>query len=141
MTPAGPRKPMKPARRRGRRGAAILPAAAFSGGFWTGHTRWPDGADTLVCCVETLLDAFRRAPSPRHRARFRRSPPPRPWGGEGHGHASYTILKGVSVARRKRWKPAVDTTLWIRASPACAPRHIPTSCDREHGVHSSVENE
>ena len=41
------------------------------------------------------------------------------------------MLKGVSVARRKRLNPAAVTTSRIRASPACAPRHSPTSCDRE----------
>ena len=45
------------------------------------------------------------------------------------------MLKGVSVARRKRLKPAEVTTSRMRASPACAPRHSPTSCDREQGVH------
>ena len=36
----------------------------------------------------------------------------------GYGRASYTMLKGVSVARRKRLKPAVDvTTSRMRFSP------------------------
>jgi hypothetical protein len=51
------------------------------------------------------------------------------------------MLKGVSVTRRKRLKPAEITTSRIRGSPACAPRHNQTSYDREQGVHSSVENE
>jgi hypothetical protein len=58
-----------------------------------------------------------------------------------HGRASYTMLKGVSVARRNRLKPAFVTTSRIRASPDCAPMHSPTSWDREHGVHRSVEKE
>ena len=51
------------------------------------------------------------------------------------------MLNGVSAARRKRLNPAEVTTSRMRASPACAPRHSPTSCDREHGVHSGAENE
>ena len=43
-------------------------------------------------------------------------------------------LKGVSVARRKCLKPPLVTTSRIRASPACAPRHMPTSCARDAGV-------
>jgi len=35
-----------------------------------------------------------------------------------HGRASYTKLKGVSMARRKRVKPAEFTTSRIRFSPA-----------------------
>ena len=57
------------------------------------------------------------------------------------GRASETMLNGVSVARRKRLKPAEVTTSRMRASPDCAPRQSPTSCDRDEGVHSSVENE
>jgi hypothetical protein len=49
------------------------------------------------------------------------------------------MLKGVSAARRKRLKPAEVTTSRIRFSPAYAPRHNPPSCEREQGVHSSVE--
>ena len=49
------------------------------------------------------------------------------------------MLNGVSVARRKRLNPADVTTSRMRASPAWAPRHSPTSCDREQGVHNSVE--
>ncbi len=51
------------------------------------------------------------------------------------------MLNGVSVARRKRVNPARVTTSRMRASPAWAPKHRPTSCDREHGVHSKVEKE
>ncbi len=58
-----------------------------------------------------------------------------------YGRASYTMLNGVSVARRNRLNPAVVTTSRMRDSPAWAPRHNPTSCDREHGVHSKVEKE
>jgi hypothetical protein len=58
-----------------------------------------------------------------------------------YGRASYTMLNGVSVALRKRLNPALDTTSRIRFSPDCAPRHSATSCEREHGVHSNVENE
>ena len=57
------------------------------------------------------------------------------------GRASYTMLKGVSAARRNRLKPAEVTTSRIPFSPDCAPRHNPTSCEREHGVHNSVEKE
>ena len=57
------------------------------------------------------------------------------------GLASYTTLNGVSVARRNRVNPAAVTTSRMRASPACAPRHNPTSCEREQGVQSRVENE
>ena len=71
----------------------------------------------------------------RAAAQTDRCPPP------NYVLASYTILKGVSVARRKRLNPADRTTSSIRFSPACAPRHRPTSCDREHGVHSRVEKE
>jgi hypothetical protein len=43
------------------------------------------------------------------------------------GRASYTKLKGVSAARRKRLNPAVVTTWRMRVSPAWAPKHSPTS--------------
>ena len=58
---------------------------------------------------------------------------------QGQGLASYTMLKGVSAARRKRVKPPALTTSRIRASPACAPSASPTSCDSEAGVQRSVE--
>lgn len=61
--------------------------------------------------------------------------------GSCQGRASKTRLNGVSAARRNRLNPAVPMTSAIRASPACAPRASPTSCDRDAGVHSSVENE
>src|SRR5271165_848420 len=48
------------------------------------------------------------------------------------------MLKGVSVARRKRLKPALVATSRMLASPDCAPRHSPTSCDREQGVTSAL---
>jgi len=51
------------------------------------------------------------------------------------------MLKGVSVARLKRLNPAELTTLRMFDSPACAPRHNPTSWDREQGVQSNVEKE
>jgi len=57
------------------------------------------------------------------------------------GRASNTRLNGVSAARRNRVNPAVPTTSAILASPACAPRASPTSCDSDAGVHSSVEKE
>ena len=37
-----------------------------------------------------------------------------------HGRASYTILNGVSAARRNRVKPAALTTSRMRFSPASA---------------------
>jgi len=58
-----------------------------------------------------------------------------------HGLASNTRLKGVSVARRKRVNPPAVTTSRNLASPACAPRARPTSCDNEAGVHNRVEAE
>ena len=64
----------------------------------------------------------------------------RHWPRRFHGRASYTRLKGVSAARRKRVKPAAVTTSLILASPAWAPSASPTSWDSEAGVHSSVEN-
>ena len=48
--------------------------------------------------------------------------------------ASRIRLNGVSVARRKRLNPASANTARRRASPACAPRPSPTSCEREFGV-------
>jgi len=64
----------------------------------------------------------------------------RHWPRRFQGRASYTRLKGVSAARRKRVKPAAVTTSLILASPAWAPSASPTSWDSEAGVHSSVEN-
>ncbi len=58
-----------------------------------------------------------------------------------YGLASYTRLNGVWVARRNRVKPAEVTTSLILPSPACAPKHSPTACEREHGVHNRVEKE
>lgn len=55
------------------------------------------------------------------------------------GRASSTRLKGVSIARRKRVKPPWCTTSRSRASPAWAPRHNPTSCERDAGVQTSVD--
>jgi hypothetical protein len=49
------------------------------------------------------------------------------------------MLNGASVARRKRLNPAEVTTLRMHVSPACAPRHSPTSWDLEHDEQSSVE--
>jgi len=49
------------------------------------------------------------------------------------------MVKGVSLTRRNRLKPALVTTSRMRASLACAPRASPTSQDSEAGVHSSVE--
>lgn len=57
----------------------------------------------------------------------------------GYGLASNTMLKGVSLTRRKRVMPAAVTTSRILASPAWAPRASPTSCDSDAGVHSRVE--
>ena len=57
----------------------------------------------------------------------------------GYGLASNTALNGVSLARRKRVRPAWVTTSRILASPAWAPSASPTSCDSDAGVHSRVE--
>src|SRR3954454_5051720 len=54
--------------------------------------------------------------------------------------ASSTMLNGVSAPRRSVLNPALVTMSRSRASPACAPRAVPTSWDREHGVQSRVEN-
>ena len=58
----------------------------------------------------------------------------RPWLGRHapliharYGLASYTALTGVSLARRKRVRPAAVITSRIRASPAWAPSASPTS--------------
>src|SRR5579863_2595259 len=56
-----------------------------------------------------------------------------------YGLISKMRLNGVSVARRKCVKPPSVTTLRSCASPACAPRAKPTSCESEAGVHSMVE--
>jgi hypothetical protein len=61
--------------------------------------------------------------------------------GRLQGLASNTRLNGVSLARRKRLNPPEASTFRSRDSPAWAPKHNPTSCEREHGVHSIVENE
>ncbi|RZU41338.1 hypothetical protein BDD14_2854 [Edaphobacter modestus] len=58
-----------------------------------------------------------------------------------YARASNTRLKGVSAARRKLLKPPEETTSRIRASPACAPRARPTSCEREAGVQIMVDAE
>jgi hypothetical protein len=63
----------------------------------------------------------------------------RAWTGAGYGLASNTALNGVSLARRKRVRPARVTTSRIAASPAWAPSASPTSCDSDAGVHSRVE--
>ncbi len=56
-----------------------------------------------------------------------------------YGRASNTILNGVSAARRTLVNPAVLNILVKFASPACAPNAVPTSCDKEAGVHNIVE--
>lgn len=53
--------------------------------------------------------------------------------------ASSTRLNGVSVARRKREKPASAKTCLSRRSPACAPSPSFTSCDSELGVQMQVD--
>src|SRR5580692_60925 len=55
--------------------------------------------------------------------------------------ASNTRLNGVCAARRNLEKPPSLTTERRRPSPACAPRHRPTSCEREAGVQMNVETE
>lgn len=56
-----------------------------------------------------------------------------------YARASRIKLNGVSATRRTRLKPASPSTSRRRASPAWAPRAVPTSCESEAGVHSSVE--
>jgi hypothetical protein len=56
-----------------------------------------------------------------------------------YGLASYTALISVSLARRKRVRPAWVATSRILASPAWPPSASPTSCDSDAGVHSRVE--
>jgi hypothetical protein len=55
------------------------------------------------------------------------------------GLASNTTLNGVSATRANELNPASITTSLMGDSPACAPRASPTSCDKEHEVHCSVE--
>jgi len=57
------------------------------------------------------------------------------------GRASKTRLNGVWAARRKCVKPASMITARNRASPACAPRAVPTSCASEAWVHTNVDTE
>ena len=59
----------------------------------------------------------------------------------GYGLTSNTRLKGVSVARRKRVKPAFSATSRSLASPAWAPRAKPTSWLCDAGVHTMVDAE
>ena len=54
--------------------------------------------------------------------------------------ASSTMLKGVSATRCRVLKPAAVTMSRSRASPAWAPRAVPTSWASELGVQSRVEN-
>src|SRR5438132_2979420 len=56
-----------------------------------------------------------------------------------HGRVSSTKLNGVAVARRKRVKPPAVTTWRSRASPAWAPRAIPTSWLNDAGTQIIVE--
>jgi hypothetical protein len=58
-----------------------------------------------------------------------------------YGLASNTRLNGVSDARRNRVNPPAVTTSRIRASPACAPRPRPTSCESEAGTQIIAEAE
>src|SRR5580704_5323817 len=55
--------------------------------------------------------------------------------------ASKIRLKGVCAARRNLEKPPSRTTVRSRASPAWAPRHKPTSWERDAGVQMNVEAE
>src|SRR5580704_4675519 len=59
----------------------------------------------------------------------------------GQGRASKTTLNGVSVARRKRVKPASSATWRMASSPAWAPRAYPPGWERALGTHRNVENE
>jgi len=81
-----------------------------------------------------------------HHAAVHQNPPvrrgciaPPPMCRVGYGLASYTTLISVSLARRKRVRPAWVTTSRILASPAWPPSASPTSCDSDAGVHSRVE--
>ena len=57
----------------------------------------------------------------------------------GYGRASKTMLNGVSVARRMLVNPPADITSRSLASPACAPRAVPTSCASDVGTQIMVE--
>ena len=69
-----------------------------------------------------------RASSGARRADHRARPDP------PQRFASRTRFIGVSAARRNCVKPASSNTWRSRASPACAPRPRPTSCESELGV-------
>jgi hypothetical protein len=55
------------------------------------------------------------------------------------GLASRIMLSGVSMARRTLWNPPWAITSRNLASPACAPRAAPTSCDIDVGKQIMVE--
>lgn len=57
----------------------------------------------------------------------------------GHPVTSSTMLNGVSATRVTLENPASVAMARSRASPAWAPRAVPTSWERELGVQSSVE--
>jgi hypothetical protein len=54
--------------------------------------------------------------------------------------ASRIMLSGVSAARRTRVKPPALITSASFICPACAPSAMPTSCDRDTGTQTMVEN-
>lgn len=83
-------------------------------------------------CGETGRRAHGPAPCPGGRSLCRAGAP-------AQALTSKTMLNGVSVARRKRLKPASSATLRSRISPACAPSPSPTSCDSEAGVQIIVD--
>jgi hypothetical protein len=56
-----------------------------------------------------------------------------------YGLASMIILKGVSAARPTVVKPPLRMTSRSLASPACAPKAVPTSCEREVGTQTIVD--
>ena len=78
--------------------------------------------DPGKCVIAPTAKRARRRECRRARHRDVRDPR-----GSDYGRASSTRLNGVSVARRKRVKPASSSTSRRRASPACAPSAAPTS--------------
>jgi pimeloyl-ACP methyl ester carboxylesterase len=83
-------------------------------------------------------------PTPAIGCSYTSTPVGAPWGVVlllvgSYLRASRTRLNGVSVARRKRLKPASSNTARRRASPACAPSPRPTSCESELGVQMKVD--
>jgi hypothetical protein len=107
-----------------RRGSVLWSAARIS--------RFPGIAavksERLIHPQKWDCQRYNRA-SPQRRARSRQAPPPRsePIARIQDACTSKIILNGVSVARRKRLKPASVATWRNLPSPACAPSPNATS--------------